>query len=95
MVENIEKYEMKYDENENEIHIEVKTFLKTNMEFYITSNEYKKLREDPNYRIYYLNNAKASKCQLYIFGKGKLSEDFFEPSTYKVRANFVTDEIII
>lgn len=80
-----------YDKDGNEIHIEVKTSLKPYMEFYITSNEYKKMKEDPAYRIYYLSKAKSDKFNLYIFGKGKLDEKFFEPSTYRVRAEIVNN----
>lgn len=80
-----------YNKDGNEIHIEVKTSLKPYMEFYITSNEYQKMQEDPAYRIYYLSKAKSDKFNLYIFEKGKLDEKFFEPSTYRVRAEIVNN----
>lgn len=80
-----------YDKEENEIHIEVKTSLKKYMEFHITSNEYKTMQEDIAYRIYYLNNAKSSKFNLYIFGKDKLDKQFFQPATYRVRAEIITN----
>ncbi len=83
-------YDIKsYDENGNEIHIEVKTYIKGNMNFYISDNEYQKLLTDPLYKIYYINNAKSETPNLYILDKEKLDKIYFKPVCYQVQADII------
>lgn len=77
-----------FDENGNEIHIEVKTNSSNTsyLDFYISDNELQHLKEDNNYYIYYLYNIKK-KPKCHIINKKVLLEkeqDFFQPVIYKV-----------
>lgn len=77
-----------FDENRNEIHIEVKTNSsnKSFVDFYITDNELKHLIEDENYYIYYLYNIKR-KPKCHIINKEMIlrnNKEFFQPVIYKV-----------
>lgn len=77
-----------YNENEEEIHIEVKTNSgnKPYLDFYITDNELQHLKEEDNYYIYYLYNIKG-KPKCHVIDKNSILKnetDFFQPVIYKV-----------
>lgn len=80
-----------FDENGNEIHIEVKTNSgnKSYLDFYITDNELQHLIEDSNYYIYYLYNIKGRpKC--HIINKESIlrnNKELFQPVIYKVNVD--------
>ena len=80
-----------FDENGNEIHIEVKTNSnnKSYLDFYITDNELKHLIEEDNYYIYYLYNIKG-KPKCHIINKKDIlakQDEFFQPVIYKVNVD--------
>ena len=82
-----------FDENGNEIHIEVKTNSsnKSYLDFYITDNELNHLMTDENYYIYYLFNIKG-KPKCHIINKKDIlnrKEDFFQPVIYKVNIDVI------
>lgn len=78
-----------FDENGNEIHIEVKTNSgksNKNIEFYLTYNELSKMKQDDKYYIYYLYDIKG-KTKCHIVNKKILlenKEEYLQPVTYKV-----------
>lgn len=78
-----------FDENGNEIHIEVKTNSGSNnnlVEFYITNKELKTLLEDSSYNIYYLYSIK-NKPKVHIINKNEILKDmdkYLSPILYKV-----------
>lgn len=78
-----------FDDNGNEIHIEVKTNSGNSdklMEFYLTENEFNKMIEDPTYNIYYLYSIK-NKPKLHIINKDILMQEkevYLKPVLYKI-----------
>ena len=73
-----------FDEYGKEIHIEVKN---SYLDFYITENELKHLKEEDNYYIYYLFNIKKGEPKCHIINRDailKKEKDFFQPVIYKV-----------
>lgn len=82
-----------FDENRNEIHIEVKTNSSSNkntMDFYLTNREYIKLCEEPNYYIYYLFDIKT-KPKYHIVNKKELlkNKDYLKPVVYKISVDII------
>lgn len=79
---------LSFDEEGNEIHIEVKTNSSNNsyIDFYISDNELQHLMEEDNYYIYYLYNIKG-KPKVHIVNKKSIlqnDKDFFKPVIYRV-----------
>lgn len=78
-----------FDENGNEIHIEVKTNSsnKKYLDFYITQNELEHLMQDENYYIYYLFDIKNKHPKCHIINKQDILDrksEFIQPVIYKV-----------
>ena len=74
-----------FDDNGNEIHIEVKTNCSncSYLDFYITDNELQRLKEDENYYIYYLYDIKKKPKYHIINKKMLLEKDFLQPVIYR------------
>jgi hypothetical protein len=82
---------LSFDENGNEIHIEVKTnSSNTNyLDFYISDNELQHLKNEGNYYIYYLYNIK-NKPKCHIINREEiLNNKYFQPVIYKVNIDTI------
>ncbi len=80
---------LSFDEQGNEKHIEVKTSSHGDIDkvdFYITSNEYSKLKTDPYYFIYYVCGMNNRNRKIVILTLSNLEKASFEPIAYKITA---------
>lgn len=84
---------LSFEENGQEKHIEVKTkSSKLNyMDFYISDNEYEKLKTSENHYIYYVSNLKSKTPQLFILSKETLDEKYLKPVLYRVSLDYIID----
>lgn len=77
-----------YDANGNEKHIEVKTCSSGSLDkidFYISSNEYGKLQNDPLYVLYYVCGLSSNKPKIIALSKENLVDVTFTPVAYQIR----------
>ena len=80
---------LSFDDEGNEIHIEVKT-KKTggadNIDFFITDNELQRLKEDPRYVIYYVCGITKRTKTIYSISPQALERITLRPVLYRVKA---------
>ena len=77
-----------FDENGNEIHIEVKTTTSPvpRLQFFISSNEVKKYYEDKNLFIYFVFDLK-NQPKLHIVDRQQFKEEYLTPYQYFVNVD--------
>ena len=61
------------------------------MDFYISDNEYEKLKTSENHYIYYVSNLKSKTPQLFILSKETLDEKYLKPVLYRVSLDYIID----
>ena len=77
-----------YDVDGNVKHIEVKTCSSGSLEkidFFISSNEYDKLQNDPLYVLYYVCGLSSKNPKILVLNKNNLVDVTFTPIAYKIR----------
>lgn len=78
---------LSYDAEGNEKHIEVKTCSSGNLEkidFFISSNEYSKLQNDPLYVLYYVCGLSSENPKIISLSKENLVDVTFTPIAYQI-----------
>lgn len=81
---------LSYDADGQEIHIEVKSkagMLKY-LDFYITDNEYKKLKENKNHVIYYVSYLRSKSPFLFKLKGSMINESTLKPVLYRVALDY-------
>lgn len=89
-------YDIKsFDENGNEIHIEVKTKNDGGMHnvlFFLSENEYKIMQDDPRYLIYFVYDLNKSQPKIMIINKNQLHNITLQATGYRVEAKAVQNQ---
>ena len=86
---------LSYDENGNEIHIEVKSKagkLKY-FDFYISDNEYQKLKASKEHIIYYLSNLRSQTPFLFKLSGNMINDSNIKPVLYRVTLDYEIEEL--
>ena len=83
---------LSFDEEGNQKYIEVKTKKHgsaSNVDFFITENERRRLLENPNHYIYYVCGIKNKKKTIYEISKEILDDVTMVPVLYRVKARII------
>ena len=85
---------LSFDESGNEIHIEVKSKSgKLNyLDFYITDNEYEKLKNNSNHVIYYISHLKSITPLLFVLKGSMINDSNVRPVLYRVSLEYEIKE---
>ena len=87
---------LSYTENGEELHIEVKS--KAGMlkyfDFYISDNEYQKLKDNQNHVIYYISYLRSNAPFLFKLNGAMLNESNIKPVLYRVTLDYEINEEI-
>lgn len=85
---------LSYNERGQEIHIEVKS--KAGMlkyfDFYISDNEYQKLKDNTNHIIYYISYLRSSTPFLFKLDGSMINENNIKPILYRVTLDYEINE---
>ncbi|MBQ8794704.1 MAG: DUF3883 domain-containing protein [Clostridia bacterium] len=86
---------LSFDNEGNEIHIEVKSKASKlkYFDFYISDNEYEKLKSAPNLVIYYLSNLSSHKPFLFNLTIDMINESNMRPVLYRVTLDYEINEL--
>lgn len=86
---------LSFDSKGNEIHIEVKSKASKlkYFDFYISDNEYQKLKASPNHIIYYLSNLRSQNPFLFKLNGDMINESNIKPVLYRVTLDYEIEEL--
>ena len=89
-------YDIKsFDENDNEIHIEVKTKNDgglDNVLFFLSETEYKIMQDDPCYVIFFVYDLNRGQPKIMIIKKNQLHNVTLQPTGYRIEAKAVQNQ---
>ena len=86
---------LSFDSKGNEIHIEVKSKASKlkYFDFYISDNEYQKLKASSNHIIYYLSNLRSQNPFLFKWNGDMINESNIKPVLYRVTLDYEIEEL--
>lgn len=84
---------LSFDNNGNELHIEVKSKAGSlnYLDFYISDNEYQKLKENSNHIIYYISHLRSKSPLLFKITGNMLNKAYIKPVLYKISLDYETE----